>query len=51
MYYGQAAHAVEFFGDLGAQLPFGVNVADFILDLASGDVEVGDRQVWGTVAA
>ncbi len=42
MYYGQAAHAVEFFGGLGYQMPYGVNAADFLLDLASGDV--GDGQ-------
>ncbi len=43
MYYGQAAHTVEFFGSLGCEMPYGINAADFILDLASGDVAVGDR--------
>lgn len=29
----------EWFGNLGCKLPYGVNVADFILDLASGEFE------------
>ncbi len=43
MYYGQAGAAVAFFEGLGYRLPYGVNVADFILDLASGDVAAGGR--------
>ena len=40
---GRAQLADEFFNVLGAHLPYRVNVADFILDLASGDVASGDR--------
>ncbi|KAK9808606.1 hypothetical protein WJX72_000468 [[Myrmecia] bisecta] len=38
MYYGVASGAAEYFHKLGYALPFEVNTADFILDLASGDV-------------
>ena len=37
MYSGRADLVHEWFSHLGFGLPFGVNVADFILDLASGD--------------
>ena len=30
---------------MGYHLPYRVNVADFILDLASGDVSMDDKQV------
>ncbi|EIE25035.1 P-loop containing nucleoside triphosphate hydrolase protein [Coccomyxa subellipsoidea C-169] len=37
LYYGRAQLADEYFDRLGYQLPYRVNVADFILDLASAD--------------
>lgn len=43
MFYGQAAAAAEFFSGLGYVLPYGVNAADFLLDLASGDVAAAGR--------
>ncbi|KAK9826122.1 hypothetical protein WJX81_005488 [Elliptochloris bilobata] len=38
MYYGAATMAADWFHALGFTMPYGVNVADFILDLASGAV-------------
>lgn len=38
---GYAGKAAEWFRKLGFKLPYGVNVADFILDLASGEVPTG----------
>lgn len=38
MYHGKAHHAVDWFDALGYTLPYRVNAADFILDLASADV-------------
>ena len=38
MYYGRASEAVDWFSKMGYQLPYGINTADFILDLASADV-------------
>lgn len=38
LYYGNAEHAVDFFEYFGYMLPPRVNAADFILDLASGQV-------------
>ena len=35
---GRASLAADWFHRLGFSMPFGVNTADFILDLASGDV-------------
>ncbi len=43
MYYGSAKHAVDWFGRLGYTLPYGINAADFILDLASSDVATDKR--------
>ena len=43
MYYGRAQLADDYFDMLGYKLPYRVNVADFILDLASGDVSTSDR--------
>lgn len=37
--YGRLQEVSEWFGNLGCKLPYGVNVADFILDLASGEFE------------
>lgn len=45
LYYGQAAAAADWFAGLGYPLPFGVSLADFILDLASADVATEHR--WG----
>ena len=39
MYSGKGSEAARWFGHLGCQLPYGVNVADFVLDLASGVFE------------
>lgn len=38
MYYGEAQAVAEWFQRLGYPMPYGVNSADFILDMASGDV-------------
>lgn len=43
MFYGQAQQAGEWFSRLGYTLPYGSSLADFILDLASADVAVPDR--------
>ena len=37
LYYGYNKHCVEWFTLLGTPCPFGVNVADFILDLANAN--------------
>ncbi len=39
IYYGKANAAADWFEQVGFPMPYGVNSADFILDLASGDVE------------
>eukprot|EP01023_Acetabularia_acetabulum_P064868 TRINITY_DN8514_c1_g1_i1.p1 TRINITY_DN8514_c1_g1~~TRINITY_DN8514_c1_g1_i1.p1 ORF type:complete len:745 (+),score=131.75 TRINITY_DN8514_c1_g1_i1:162-2237(+) len=38
MYYGKADGAAAWFANLNYAVPFGVNIADHILDLANGDV-------------
>ena len=38
IYYGRAQLAVDYFEKIGFQIPPRVNTADFILDLASGEV-------------
>lgn len=38
IYYGPALDASSWFASLGHPLPYGTNIADFILDLASGDL-------------
>eukprot|EP00884_Botryococcus_braunii_P016367 jgi/Botrbrau1/3413/Bobra.0337s0046.1 len=43
LYYGPAQEADAFFSSLGYRLPYRVNIADFILDLASSDVALGKR--------
>jgi hypothetical protein len=43
LYYGRAQLVDEFFAHLGYDLPHRVNVADFILDIASGSVASADR--------
>lgn len=43
MYYGHAQQAVDYFEALGFPIPPRVNAADFILDLASGEV-MGDQK-------
>lgn len=40
-YSGRADAVVAWFGALGFPLPYGVNVADFLLDLAQGEVAGG----------
>lgn len=42
LYYGSSQLAVDWFDQHGYPLPYGVNVADFILDLSNGDIE-GDN--------
>ena len=43
LYYGRAQLADDYFEKMGYSLPYRVNVADFILDLASGDVSIEGR--------
>jgi len=38
IYYGRASLAADWFARLGYKMPYGVNAADFLLDVASGDV-------------
>ncbi|KAL4427647.1 hypothetical protein ABPG75_001736 [Micractinium tetrahymenae] len=38
IYYGKGGEAAAWFQQLGVPCPFGVNIADWILDLASGEV-------------
>ena len=45
MYYGSAKDAIDWFDRLGYTLPYGINAADFILDLASSDVATEKRCV------
>jgi ABC-type multidrug transport system ATPase subunit len=42
VYYGPSAAVVPWFATLGFAMPYGVNVADFLLDLAQGEVEGGN---------
>ena len=42
IFYGKGSEAAPWFDRLGFACPFGVNIADWILDLASG--EVRDKQ-------
>ena len=41
VYYGGAAEVLAWFGHLGFACPYGTNVADFLLDLAQGEVARG----------
>ncbi|GMH34285.1 hypothetical protein BSKO_02119 [Bryopsis sp. KO-2023] len=43
MYYGDAKLVMGWFQKLGQPLPLGVNIADFILDLANGDINDEER--------
>ncbi len=43
MYYGSAKDAIDWFDRLGYTLPYGINAADFILDLSSSDVGTQKR--------
>ncbi len=43
LYYGPAQKVHMWFNQLGAPCPERVSIADFILDLASNDVVIGDR--------
>jgi ABC-type multidrug transport system ATPase subunit len=38
IYYGDGIATAHWFGALGCPVPFGVNIADFMLDIASGEV-------------
>lgn len=38
IFYGKGSEAAGWFDRLGFACPFGVNIADWILDLASGEV-------------
>lgn len=44
MYYGHAQLAVDWFNHMGQTLPYGVNIADHILDLACGDIPHLERE-------
>ncbi|GAQ77731.1 ABC transporter G family [Klebsormidium nitens] len=48
MYYGEGQKAAEWFEKLGYKMPYGINTADFILDLASGDVATHKLKGEGT---
>jgi hypothetical protein len=41
IYSGLRSEVTEWFGNLGCKLPYAVNAADFILDIASGEFDVG----------
>ena len=43
IYYGASGVAADWFHRLGFTLPYGVNAADFLLDVASGDVGSASR--------
>ncbi len=43
MYYGRAASVDEYFSALGFPLPYRINAADHILDLASADISTPAR--------
>lgn len=43
MYYGAAKLALDWFAHMGYPCPYGVNIADFMLDLSNGDVEAEGR--------
>lgn len=43
MYYGRADQAIDWFGRMGYTMPYGINAADFILDLSSSDVSTAKR--------
>jgi hypothetical protein len=45
---GEGQKAAEWFEKLGYKMPYGINTADFILDLASGDVATRKLQGEGT---
>lgn len=55
LYYGDARQAVPWFRRMGQRLPYGVNPADFLLDLASADLggsvplEESDKERWRLV--
>ena len=51
MYYGRASETVEWFAKLGYTLPYRINVADFILDLASADVSTDKRCACSSLAS
>lgn len=42
LYYGAAHLSTEWFRQQSYPVPYGMNVADFILDIANGDVEGGE---------
>ena len=43
LYYGRASVCDSWFACLGYKLPYKINVADFILDIASNDVSTEAR--------
>lgn len=51
MYYGDAKSVVTWFDRLGQPCPFGTNIADHILDLANGDVVVGNGRYASSMRA
>ncbi|MEW5311333.1 MAG: hypothetical protein WDW38_003059 [Sanguina aurantia] len=42
MYAGDAMKVIDWFDHMGFHLPYGVNIADFILDCATGEASFGD---------
>ncbi|KAF6253780.1 P-loop containing nucleoside triphosphate hydrolase protein, partial [Scenedesmus sp. NREL 46B-D3] len=46
MYYGSADQVVSWFSTLGFAMPYGVNVADFLLDLAQGELGRSITRIW-----
>lgn len=46
LYYGMSDQVDTWFDQLGYKLPYKINIADFILDLASADVSKIDRCGW-----
>ena len=43
LYYGMSSQVDTWFDQLGYKLPYKINIADFMLDLASADVSKVDR--------
>jgi len=50
IYMGDAQAASKWFEQVGYKIPYGINVADFLLDLASGDI-AADESSTGTFFA
>eukprot|EP00803_Ostreobium_quekettii_P010334 evm.model.scf_2037.2 EVM.evm.TU.scf_2037.2 scf_2037:9622-19005(-) len=44
MYYGSGKLAIEWFKHVGCSCPYGVNIADYMLDLANGEMDAEGRK-------